>query len=233
MSKPVEGSGPVQVPHNNQPPQQPSFKERAGRRWACIKTKGGECLASNKFLVAMTIVGLLGLAVAGVGTTGLFAHMHMLPAQLAKLNALGAMGNYAIAAMVAGGVMTLIGIAATIVLAKRFIDKKKETEREKERIINDATAKIAEQQKLANQQFLAKQESFKALPGNLKDAARNTNTGCFRAVLVAPEKRSKSAQYTIIASLPHTFKLYENIPEEKLEEYKQNLTHTGFKAQTY
>ncbi len=68
-------------------------------------------LSSKWMIVALIILGIVGLGVVGVGVTGFFAQQHMLPAALAKLNALGALGHAgSITMMAGGGVLTLIAV---------------------------------------------------------------------------------------------------------------------------
>src|ERR1700722_8896518 len=67
---------------------------------------------SNKmhwYFVALTISGVVGVVVVGIGTIGFFAYQGMLPAWLAKLNTLGALGPYGSSAMIAGGGILILG----------------------------------------------------------------------------------------------------------------------------
>ncbi len=58
------------------------------------------CSKSKWLSIALLVVGV---AVAAVGVTGFFAYQGMLPAALAKLNVLGAIGQIGSIAMMAGG----------------------------------------------------------------------------------------------------------------------------------
>jgi hypothetical protein len=121
-------------------PNSPSLPQTGGTqddnkntntKWSCLKAKAKSLPQSNKFWTVLLVVGVVGL---GVGGVGFFAHMGMLPASLAKLNALGAMGNYAIATMAVGGGMSLAGTTALIVLAIR---KQNSTRAETNKIIEE------------------------------------------------------------------------------------------------
>jgi membrane protein implicated in regulation of membrane protease activity len=125
------------IPENNIPPVLPP-PSRFQQVKTCLSAKFGKVkqLASDgfdkvkslpksdTFWKVLAVAGAIGFGAAGVGAVGFFAHMGMLPAFLAKLNALGAMGNYAIGAMAVGGAMSLLGIASTIILVRRYLDKK-------------------------------------------------------------------------------------------------------------
>lgn len=127
--------------------------DRVGK-WEVFKENAYTLVTSKKFLVAMVVLGVVGLILTGIGVTGYFAHMKMLPEALTKLNVLGAMGNSAVAAIVVGGVMTLVGIAALIALIKRSCEEKRQ--------------KAAAIDALNNEFLLDQTPGYKELPRTLK-----------------------------------------------------------------
>lgn len=201
--------------------QQGSKKEtdsvKAGKKWECLTGKDSDCLStlkslpkSNKFWIALIIAGAVGFGVAAVGATSVFSHMNMLPQSVAKLNALGAIGNhYAIAMIVAGGAFSLLGIAATIVLVKRHIDKKQEAKKEEVKKTKQKEQKLGALE--------SRQRSFEALPQYIKDKGPMlVKPGAF-VVVEQPTGKLAFAKFAILWSTESGFKLEENISKDGLQ----------------
>jgi len=108
----------------NPPKLNPVAKSNWSIKWEATKAKGTafkdktvKVVTSNKFLIALVVIGIIGALTAGVGATAMFGHFH-------QLNVLS---HYAIAMIAAGGATAALGTICLAILLKRLVESRKKT----------------------------------------------------------------------------------------------------------
>jgi len=194
-------------------PGQAVNSSRLSQVWETTKAKGAafrdksvKVVTSDKFLIAIVVIGAVGALAAGAGATSMLGHFH-------QLNALG---HYAVAMVAAGGVASVLGTVCLGILIKHVVDNRKARKAAEKAIDN----KLVEDRSAVN--HANRMESIKRLPKQYQATAHKLQPGYYAVV-----PSTTKGQYAVLTAEEQVIDIAEEkISKEELQGIKAAYNKT-------